>query len=69
MRDGGQLAILFVIQHGEHQQAGIGLIKTRQPDLVRVNNEVFAQNRLRRNLADNRQKIKTALEIFLICQH
>ncbi|MNE02922.1 hypothetical protein D3C80_954060 [compost metagenome] len=69
VRHGCELAILFVIENGQHQQAGVSLIKTCQPDLVRVDNEVFAQNRLRRDLADNRQKIKTALEIFFIRQH
>jgi hypothetical protein len=59
-----KLAILFVVEYREHQQAGVGLVKTRQPDLVRVDNKVFAQDRLRRDAADNRQKIKTALEIF-----
>ncbi len=69
VRDGGELAILLVIQHGEHQQAGIGLVKARQPDLIRVDNKVFAQNRLRRDAADYGQKIEAALKIFLIRQH
>ncbi len=64
-----KLAILFVVKHREHQQAGVGLVKTRQPDLIRVDDKVFAQNGLRRDTADNRQKIKAALEIFFIRQH
>ncbi len=67
--DGSELAVLFIIQHREHQQAGIGLIKARQPDLIRIDNKVFAQNRLWGDPADDRQEIKTALEIFLIGQH
>ena len=69
MRHRGKLAVLFIVQDREHQQAGVGLIKTRQPDLIRVDDKVFAQNRLRRDAADDGQKIKTSLKIFLIGQH
>ncbi len=69
VRHGSKLAILLVVQHREHQQTGIGLVETRQPDLIRVDDKVFAQDRLRRDAADDRQKIEAALEIFLIRQH
>ena len=69
VRDGRELAVLLVVKHREHQQAGVGLVKARQPDLIRVDNKVFAQDRLRRDAADDRQKIEAALKIFLIRQH
>ena len=64
-----ELTILFIVEHREHQQAGVGLIVARQVDLVRVDGEVLTQDRLRRDLADDRQEIEAALEIFLITQH
>ncbi|VGP09637.1 hypothetical protein SB00612_00933 [Klebsiella pneumoniae] len=64
-----ELTILFIVEHREHQQTGVGLIVARQVDLVRVDGEVLTQDRLRRDLADDRQEIEAALEIFLITQH
>ena len=66
VRHGGKLAILLVVQHREHQQAGIRLMEARQVDLVSVDDKVFAQNRLRRDLADDWQEIEAALEILLV---
>ena len=69
VRDGRELAVLLVVKHREHQQAGVGLVKARQPNLIRIDNEVFTEDRLRRDAADDRQKIEAALKIFLIRQH
>lgn len=68
MGHGGQLTVAIVIQHRQHQQAGVGLVVARQVDLVRIDGEVLAQNRLRRDGADDRQKVEAALEIFLVAQ-
>ena len=69
MRDGGELTILLIVQHRKHQQTGISLVVARQVDLIRIDSKVLTQNRLRRDLADHRQKIEAALEILLIAKH
>ncbi|MNT32298.1 hypothetical protein D3C72_1681710 [compost metagenome] len=69
VRNRSQLTVLIVVQHGQHQQNGVGLIEARQIDLIRVDNKVFAQHRLCHRLADQRQEVEAALEVFFIGQH
>ena len=65
----GQLTVLLVIQHRQHQQYRIGLMMARQVDLVGIDDEVLAQHRYADLAAYPGQKGEVALEILLVGQY
>lgn len=59
-----ELTILFIVEHREHQQTGVGLIVARRADLVRVDGEVLTQDRLRRDWLTIGRKSKLPRKYF-----